>query len=58
MNTSAIVSTQEAVSVILGLLPGNVASFVKWIAEVQRADAASTNPASEADATLNAKVRI
>lgn len=58
MSNAAIQSTQDAVAVILGSLPGNVAVFVKWIAEVQRADTASMTSASEADLALSAKVSI
>ncbi|CAM6107777.1 unnamed protein product [Calypogeia fissa] len=58
LSNAAIASPQEAVSTILGLLPGNVAVFVKWIAEVQRADMTSTNSPSESDLTLSAKVKI
>lgn len=59
LKSAEITNVQEAVSVVLGLLPGKpekVTSFVKWIAEVKRADAAPTNGSNEADLALNAKV--
>ncbi|BBN15801.1 glutathione-S-conjugate glycine hydrolase [Marchantia polymorpha subsp. ruderalis] len=61
LKSAEITNVQEAVSVVLGLLPGKpekVTSFVKWIAEVKRADAAPTNGSNEADLALNAKVKV
>ncbi|KAL2621650.1 hypothetical protein R1flu_001855 [Riccia fluitans] len=61
LNNADINSAQDIVSIILGLLPGKpekVTSFVKWIAEVRRADSVAANGAAEADQTLNAKSEV
>ncbi|KAL3680692.1 hypothetical protein R1sor_023648 [Riccia sorocarpa] len=61
LNDADINSVQDVVSIVLGLLPGKpekFTSFVKWIAEVRRADNVAANGASEADENLNAKVKV